>query len=126
MATTNSPEEIPKGSRILSGSEILDFTRHVIDKWQPNSEMWPLNWGSHFLGALATVSGLQVNYYFRKRLRLKGVGLLSTFIPCMVFPYGFVYKLHQKVISIEIRYDKLCWYLTSFFSNLFLRVFIWK
>lgn len=103
MATTSTPREIPAGARILTGNEVLDVTHYVVKKWKPQSDMWSLNWGSCLLGGLAAASGLQINYYFRKRLRLKGVGLLSTFVPCLVFPFGYAYKLHQMVMHQYFR-----------------------
>lgn len=92
-----SPAIQPKGE-ILTAGQVTDLHESIIRRWNPKTEIWSIVYGSKLLSLIGAASGFHLNYLFRKRLRLRGIGLISTLIPSVLLPSKLVYSFHQKVI----------------------------
>lgn len=90
-------DQLPGGAKLITGTEVHRLSQDAVDAWQPQTDVWSLNYGSYVLGAIASASGYHVNQFFRRRLRLRGIGLFSTFIPNVVLSGLFGYRYHEKV-----------------------------
>lgn len=91
-------DQLPDGTKLVTGTEVLRLSQDAVNAWQPQTDVWSLNYGSYVMGAIASASGYHVNLFYRRRLRLRGIGMFSTFIPNVVLSGLLAYRYHEKVV----------------------------
>lgn len=91
------PNAKPENARIVSEDRIAGFYEVVVRTWKPQYEIWALAYGPQILGVAGALSGWYGNMYFRKKLRLKSYGFLTTYLPNTVLPFLAVHAFHSAV-----------------------------
>lgn len=88
----------PKDAIELRREQVTGFYEVVVETWKPQSEIWALTFGPKILGAAGALSAMYGSMYFRRKLRLKNYGVVSTYLPNAVLPFLIVTTFHTMVI----------------------------
>lgn len=113
------PDNKPLNAKEVRPDQVASFYHILVETWKPPTEVWALTFGSKILGLAAAGSGIYGNMYFRRKLRLKNYGLLSTYLPNIMLPFLIVNLTHATV-NFQIKTLKslidLCSLMTFFFQ----------
>lgn len=93
----------PKDAMLLRGDQVAGFYEVVVETWKPQSEIWALAHGPKLLGIGGALSGLYGSMYFRRKLRLKHYGAVTTYLPNLVLPYLLAQSVHMLVRILPIK-----------------------
>lgn len=88
---------LPAGAVEIRRDKVAGFYTVVVETWERPSEIWALRYGPMVLGAAGAFNGWYGNLYFRKKLRLKTFGFVSTYIPNIILPFLITQTLHTTV-----------------------------
>lgn len=106
-------EPKPQDAVELRKAQVVEFYQLVCETWQPQSEIWGLTYGPRALGVAGALSGIYGSMYFRRKLRLRNYGMVSTYLPNAVLPFLIVQTFHQMVISLFHHFELLAEYFES-------------
>lgn len=90
-------EPIPEDAVEVTADKVFSFYNVLIRTWKPKTEIWGLTIGPAILGAAAGATGLFVNRYFRRQLRLRNYGFFTTYLPNVVLPTVITTNFHDLV-----------------------------
>ncbi|KAM0728679.1 hypothetical protein ACS0PU_004934 [Formica fusca] len=90
--------EIPKGAIIMSKIEALNHQAHLVRNWKPQSDVWSLIYGRPILSGAAALAGLYINQRFRRKLKLRQYGLVSTMAGLVAGPTIATSLLYSELI----------------------------
>lgn len=100
--------EVPKDAEVLSYSEALTYQWNQIYEWKPKKETWAFRDGVNIIGTCAGITGLYINTYYRRRLRLTKYGLLTSYVSLGLTPVFLSLIIHKQAISRRILFEKSC------------------
>lgn len=93
----NDHHSLPSGAIEVPPEKVVGFYQIVIETWERPADIWALKYGPMILGAAGAFNGWYGNLYFRKRLKLRSYGFVSTYIPNIILPFVIVQSLHSMV-----------------------------
>ncbi|XP_049948836.1 uncharacterized protein LOC126456946 [Schistocerca serialis cubense] len=99
-------QDIPPGAIILSEENVLEYHWKLVKHWTPTEDVWPFRHGLTILGAAASLSGIYMNSYYRKKLFLGDAGRFATYLPVAVLPGIMSTLFHQQFITNDILLQK--------------------
>ncbi|XP_046656945.1 uncharacterized protein LOC124350015 [Daphnia pulicaria] len=91
--------ELPSTAIRLTREEAIEYQYEAIRQWQPESEMWPLMYGSLAMGAVSSLSGAVINEYFRRTLFLPKSSLIVIGMPVIGVASLILTIAHHKLTS---------------------------
>ncbi|XP_046991027.1 uncharacterized protein LOC124596082 isoform X2 [Schistocerca americana] len=98
-------QDIPPGAIILSEENVLEYHWKLVKHWTPTEDVWPFRHGLTILGAAASLSGIYMNSYYRKKLFLGDAGRFATYLPVAVLPGIMSTLFHQQLAIRYFTYD---------------------
>ncbi|XP_057381402.1 uncharacterized protein LOC130703955 [Daphnia carinata] len=94
--------EIPPGAVRLTPEEAVLYQFDAVKKWKPQSEMWPLMYGSLGVGVTNSLSGVFINECFRRQCLLPKSALFLIGMPIITVSSLAVTFLHHKYVTSDL------------------------
>lgn len=98
----NNDGKIPANAKIITKQEILSVYQKIFQTWNPKSEIRAITNGPVALGVSSALTGMYINNYFRRKLRLGLFGQFSSYLPIVIIPTIVTSMFHQMVCSVSI------------------------
>lgn len=96
------PGKLPEDAVTISYEEALNHQLNLIHDWPKTSEVWPLRSGISILGIAASSAGMYINSHYRRKLKLRAIGLMTTYLPIVVLPGISSTLLHKTLITYNL------------------------
>ncbi|KAL3847159.1 hypothetical protein ACJMK2_018087 [Sinanodonta woodiana] len=94
-------DTIPAGAIILNDNAVFKYQMSRLNKWKPQSEVWPLKWGPSILAGCAAFSGCLLHFHYRTKWLLGPKGRLA-YLPAALMPAALNSLLHERLVLSDI------------------------
>ncbi|OQV24107.1 hypothetical protein BV898_02059 [Hypsibius exemplaris] len=78
--------------------ELLDRRRAIVEKWQPEHDMYPLLYGPFALGMLSSLTALPILTHYRSFLKLRTKGAIISTVALLMLPAGCVAGMQISLV----------------------------
>ncbi|CAK1601356.1 unnamed protein product [Parnassius mnemosyne] len=95
-------DQVPEDAVALSEIEATTYMWDLVNNWESLSETWALRYTPAILGAINGCSGVLLNSYYRRKLKLGKYGYFSSVIPISLMPGVLTALFHRHLVSTDM------------------------
>ncbi|XP_065170438.1 uncharacterized protein [Atheta coriaria] len=100
--------DIPTDAVRLSKEEAVDYQIKLMHDWSEWKDVFFFKYGAGFLGGASAAVGIYLNDYYRRKLKLRSYGSVSSFLASSLIPTSLTLVFHYGLIVPHVILKDTC------------------